>query len=149
MKTYFQILLGALPIALLVFIFINTKDIKEEQGRLKLGKSISREHYSLVSKATNPTQFDRETLKKVKTNLNRTYEELGLKFLINTQVDSSQAEAILIVSQSKFKLIPNEKEQVHIATLANGKLSYLSREQYNKLDLTQFDYIDQFKASDK
>ncbi len=149
MKTYFQILLGALPIALLVFIFINTKDIKEEQGRLKLGKSISLEHYSLVSKATNPTQFDRETLKRVKTNLNRTYEELGLKFLINTQVDSSQTDAILIVSQSKFKLIPNEKEQVHIATLANGKLSYLSREQYNKLDLTQFDYIDKFNASDK
>ena len=149
MKTYFQILLGALPIALLVFIFISTKDIKEEQGRLKLGKSISLEHYSLVSKATGPTQFDRETLKRVKTNLNRTYEELGLKFLINTQVDSSQADAILIVSQSKFILIPNEKEQVHIATLANGKLSYLSREQYNKLDLTQFDYINQFKASDK
>ncbi|EDM26887.1 hypothetical protein LNTAR_06564 [Lentisphaera araneosa HTCC2155] len=149
MKTYFQILLGALPIALLVFIFISTKDIKEEQGRLKLGKSISHAHYNLVSKATNPTQFDRETLKRVKTNLNRTYEELGLKFLINTQVDSSQADAILIVSQSKFKLIPNEKEQVHIATLANGKLSYLSREQYNKLDLTQFDYIDQFKASDQ
>ena len=149
MKTYFQILLGALPIALLVFIFISTKDIKEEQGRLKLGKSISLEHYSLVSKATGPTQYDRETLKRVKTNLNRTYEELGLKFLINTQVDSSQADAILIVSQSKFILIPNEKEQVHIATLANGKLSYLSREQYNKLDLTQFDYINQFKASDK
>ena len=149
MKTYFQILLGALPIALLVFIFISTKDIKEEQGRLKLGKSISREHYSLVSKATDPTQFDRETLKRIKTNLNRTYEELGLKFLINTQVDSSQTDAILIVSQSKFKLIPNEKEQVHIATLANGKLSYLSREQYNKLDLNQFDYIDQFKASDQ
>ena len=149
MKTYFQILLGALPIALLVFIFISTKDIKEEQGRLKLGKSISLEHYSLVSKATGPNQYDRETLKRVKTNLNRTYEELGLKFLINTQVDSSQADAILIVSQSKFILIPNEKEQVHIATLANGKLSYLSREQYNKLDLTQFDYINQFKASDK
>ncbi|MDD7984807.1 hypothetical protein PQO01_07590 [Lentisphaera marina] len=143
MKTYFQILLGALPIALLAYIFFSAQNIKEGNALLSLAKDISKEHFTIMSKSENFNKFGKDIIKNIEENLSRTYDDKALKFLINTDVDQSNDQDIILITQSRFQVDPRSKDEIHIAILANGKISSLSREQYNKLDLTKFKYSDE------
>jgi hypothetical protein len=146
MKTYFQILLGALPIAILGYMFFNAQSVKEANALLHLGEDMAKEHFLIVTNDGDLQKFDEKAISLMKANLNRKYEDKTLKFLINTKLDSDNPEDILMISQSRFKKDHSSKDEIHLASLANGQISYLSREQYNQLDLSNFHYIDDIKS---
>ncbi|WDE95715.1 hypothetical protein PQO03_08300 [Lentisphaera profundi] len=159
MKIKYQILLGFLPISVLMYVFISASIPAKGQDNLALCEKICKQYHLILSaqqstdtKHLSLADLKPEIIKKIKLNSSQFEQEKNIKFLINP-VDISigdHSKQLLIITQKKVyksvKTFFTDPPKVHVAVYANGLISHLTSDQYNKLDLTHFIYIDQIEV---